>query len=260
MNKIKEIYDIYKSYIFIAIIIILIIIIGFLYSYKVTEEEEINITESVKEDKNEKEEEKYKVDIKGEVKHPGVYELYNDDRVIDVIKKADGLTLDADTSYINLSKKLTDEMVIIIYSKDEIKEYRKKQKEIKNNNEIKKSIEKYDEVKEEFVCPNITNNACIEEKNISNNNNLNESVKSKKEDNNDKNETVINEKPKINEEQVDDTINLNKININKASKEELLILPGIGESKADRIIEYRNEQLFNSIDDIKNIRLILKEK
>lgn len=66
---------------------------------------------------------KYKVDIKGLVKKPGVYELNAESRINDVITKAGGLLKDADTSVINLSKKITDEMVIIIYSKDEVKDF-----------------------------------------------------------------------------------------------------------------------------------------
>ena len=45
-----------------------------------------------------------------------------------------------------------------------------------------------------------------------------------------------------------------KVNINTATKDELMNLPNIGESKALAIIEYREKNgLFTSIDDIKNV-------
>lgn len=43
------------------------------------------------------------------------------------------------------------------------------------------------------------------------------------------------------------------ININTATKEELMSIKGIGESKANAIIEYRKVNKFNSIEDIKNV-------
>ncbi|ASM38204.1 MAG: helix-hairpin-helix domain-containing protein [Campylobacter sputorum] len=44
------------------------------------------------------------------------------------------------------------------------------------------------------------------------------------------------------------------IDLNTASKDELMTLKGVGESKAEAIIEYRKANKFNSIEDIKKVK------
>lgn len=229
MKNIKKILEQYKNYIFIVSIIILIIIVGIVYSNSVTNKYEEKIKEIKPQKEEKKELKKLFVDIKGEVNNPGVYELNNSERVIDVIKKANGLTESADTSYINLSKKIKDEMVIIIYSKDEIKEY---EKELKENNT--KEIIKYEVVEKQLPCPNTTNESCVNNKNTDKTKEKNDNTDNKKNEDNIQEDTLI--------------------NLNTASKEQLLTLPGIGESKADLILEYQKGNKFTSIEDIKNVK------
>ncbi|MBK5241568.1 helix-hairpin-helix domain-containing protein [Clostridium sp.] len=58
-----------------------------------------------------------KVDIKGAVKVPGVYEIEKGSRVNDLIKLAGGTTIDAELDATNLSTKLNDEDCVVIYRK-----------------------------------------------------------------------------------------------------------------------------------------------
>ena len=122
---------------------------------KVTEtvkkKEETKKEEEVKETKQEEGKEMIQVDIKGAVITPGLYSLEKNSRVIDVINGAGGLREDADTSVINLSKKIEDEMVIIIYTKEQVQDFTK-------TKEIEKQVQdKCNQVDENAL----KNDACI---------------------------------------------------------------------------------------------------
>lgn len=164
--------------------------------------------------KEEKQDEKMiAVDVKGAVLNPGVYE-FSKGTVLDAITKAGGLLENADTNYLNLSKKLKDEMVILIYTKEEIADF-------ENGNQLQLPIET-------CVCPEIKNDGCLKEEDV---------VTNRKEE-----ETVtVEEGPHV-------------ISILTATKEEWMLLPGIGETKANAIIEYRNTNGFQSIEDLKNVK------
>jgi len=133
-----------KIFIFLGFLLI-ICVIGFSYFYfeysslkkdkKKIEEFPIEIKEANEEEdlKKEKVEEVGKevlklvtVDIKGAITSPGVYEVEEGKRVQDVIHLANGLKENADVSLINLSKKVEDEMVIVIYTREEILAFQEK--------------------------------------------------------------------------------------------------------------------------------------
>lgn len=191
------------KYLSVAILIIVLVFISL--NYKEKEEtfdiKETIITSDIVSDK-------VYVQISGEVNNPGVYEVNSNDRIIDVIELSNGLTNNADTSLLNLSKKVFDEMYIRIYSKKEVSNAKKN---IENSEP--KIIEVIKEIEKECVCID-TNDACI-----------NEGI----------------------------NIDGNLININTASKEELKSLDGVGDSKAEKIVEYRTENKFKSIEDIMNV-------
>ena len=54
--------------------------------------------------------------------------------------------------------------------------------------------------------------------------------------------------------QKDSPIQNGKININKASEDELMLIPGIGKTLATRIVDYRKQHgLFLHLEDLKNV-------
>ena len=151
---------------------------------------------------------KYYIDIKGFVKKPGVYEVTANNIVNDCIKLAGGLLKNADTTTINLSKKVSSEMVIYIPKKEEV---------IKTTTNT--TVTKDQEIPNDAV--------------VSDNNKSNSSISK---DNNTK------------------TPNRTLVNINTATIQELTTLSGIGEAKAQDIIDYRIlNGNFKTIEDIKNV-------
>ena len=173
-------------------------------------EDDVDIEKEIIKEENKK--------IRVDINNPSVYEVEKGNRVIDLINIAGGLKDNADTSLINLSKVLSDEMVIYIYTKEEVK----------NSNLVNNVIKV---IEKECVCPNIENDGCI----------------------NDKIEDTISNKPSDDNYETSDNNDSHLININNASLEELMTIPGIGKQKAEAIIKYRKDNKFNSIEDITNV-------
>lgn len=207
----------HKKQILISIIIVLFVLFGGIYlvhASSVPEEStkpeiiEKEITLDKETPSNDINNEKVLVDVKGAVANPGVYQLSVGCSVQDAISMAGGLLENANTKVINLSKRVFDEMVIIIYTNEEIEAYQK----------AEEIITEFVYVEIPCECPDAMNDACIIE----------------------------------NEEQKNEENSL--VCINTASKEELMTLSGIGESKANTIIAYRKEHgEFKEIEDIMNV-------
>ena len=206
-----------KQIILVCLGLVLLLVIGSFFIYKnytAENKEEKNIVlntkKDIKKDEEEEEEVYYQVDIKGEVINPGIYTVKEGSRVIDVIRLAGDLTEVADTSVLNLSKKVKDEMVIIVYSYDE--------------------VENFTETKEK---EEIEQEACLSQNGIQNDACIKDST-----DDTSSSSVVIS----------------GKVSLNTATLDELMTLPGIGESKAQAIIEYREEVgAFQNIEELKEV-------
>lgn len=153
----------YRKQLIIAGSILFLIIV--IISYIITNSPKIKVSNNqaiIKDDSNikktsskEKTTEEYKIDIKGEVINPGIYTMKSSSRIIDCIEKAGGLTENANTTVINLSKKITDEMVIIIYSNAEVESFK----------ETKKLEEQVQEKCHQKDENSLKNDACITDTN-----------------------------------------------------------------------------------------------
>ena len=129
------------------------------------------------------------VDIKGEVKKPGVYQMNVGDRVKDALEAAGGLTEEADSQKVNLAKRLEDQMVIV--------------------------VAKVGEEGAAAIPAGATSKEATKE---------------------------------------------GKVNINTATVEELKTLKGVGEKKAEAIIEYRKKNgSFKTKEDLMKVRGIGKK-
>ena len=109
--------------IILAFVCSLVLIIGGLFYFNQNKTEDYsgvsfsnisNETNNKVEKAENRHDEKIFVDVKGAVKHPGVFETTKDKRVKDLIEEAGGLLDDADTSTLNLSQKVKDQMVIYV--------------------------------------------------------------------------------------------------------------------------------------------------
>ena len=214
----------YLNTFLISFVILLIIIQYGLFAYfyyaKGFESDNINqvqeVVETFENDSNEKEELlEFYVEIKGAVNSPGVFKVTSDNIINDVINMAGGLKNNAYTKNINLSKNVSKEMVVYVYTNYEYSLLNTKEETYECN------------------CPKQDISVCT-----------------------DKGASIITSdenKPEEVPNSKSETKN-NKVNINTSTKEVLTSLSGIGDAKAQNIIDYRNENgLFKSIEDLKNV-------
>ena len=176
--------------IILAFVCSLVVIIGMLFYFNQSKTEDYsgvsfsnpsNETNKKDEKAEDKHDEKIFVDVKGAVKHPGVFETIKDKRVKDLIEEAGGLLDDADTSTLNLSQRVKDQMVIYVLKHGE--------------------------------------------------------------------------KPKQISDSGSSSSNTDVININTANKEQLMKISGVGKTKAEAIISYREKNGdFKSKEDITKVK------
>lgn len=111
----------YKHEIMIGLLFLFILGVFFYFQfrdYQFMEMESDSVFDVVQKEDNKKT--NFMIDVKGAVAKAGIYEVGDDGCILDAIQMAGGLTDEADTSMINLSKKLEDGMMIVIPTKEEV--------------------------------------------------------------------------------------------------------------------------------------------
>ncbi len=177
--------------------------------FSATSETKVVVTADTSENVVVDTEEKIFVEIKGAIISPGIYEVEKGTRLFEVIELASGLADDANVDYINQTRVLQDQSLIMILTNAEI--------------EAKIEEEKIEEYEESIVEVATTQSTIIGADNCSENNATSE----------DGNSTI---------------------SINTSTVEELMSLPGIGESKALEIVSYRdNNGGFKNLEELQNV-------
>ena len=216
----------YKKQIIITIVVIIFLTIfsvSFIKLFpKEKQDSEIKSNDNfISKESEDLEKEKYKVDIKGEVINPGIYTADINSRVIDIINMAGGLSENANTTVINLSKKITDEMVIIIYSNEEVADFKK-------TKELEQQVIKRCEQKDENA---LTNSVCIT---TSNEENMSTTIISL----NSATKEELMTLPGIGEAKAEEIIKYRSEHNGFTNIEELKEISGIGESVFAKIKDY----------------------
>lgn len=231
----------FKKYIIGGVLLITIVIgSGFLICNSSTKGDDLGNVEQVAIDEI-KEEEQVKevikepvyvyVDVKGAVKKPGVYKVLENTLISDVIKLAE-LKSNGTTKNINLSKKVVDEMVINVLTVSELK----KLTEVDTNSNVQKEVK--NEEFGECVCKEIDVSSCNDSSVIVTDEKVDNSIQEKTDSSKDSTKEITN----------------SLVSLNNASKEELMTLSGIGESKALAIIKYREDNNgFKCPEEIMNV-------
>ncbi len=192
----------------IIIVLSLIAFVTGLLSYSVKIEADEKVVETYEEEEITSSEPEYiYVEVKGAVKKPGIYELAKGIRIFEVLEEVGGVNDNADLTYINQTKMLVDESLLVILTTAEIKKLIEEE-EIKA---LKASQVVEAKEKKEVVGYNYCN---------------------------------CEETSSSGEKQV---------NLNTASFEQLLVVPNIGETKAKAIIDYRNKNRFEKLEDLLNV-------
>ena len=91
----------YYKVILVGIVLLLLLIFSVYYALNNVNEEDDIVNESVKEKEITYDDNYYYIDVKGEVKNPGVYKLKEGKRIIDALNLAGGITENADTTNTN---------------------------------------------------------------------------------------------------------------------------------------------------------------